>query len=75
MVNREIDLRNSVVNPWAYHTAREQAIRNNVNDPNHPDYDEKHEYFGRPAIARRPKDVPKVSRLILNSWNKRNVNQ
>ena len=57
----------SVINPWAYLTAREQAIRNNVNDPNHPDYDERHEYFGRPAIARRPRDLPP------NEWENNSI--
>lgn len=53
---RRID-RAEVVNPWVFHVAREQAIRRNVNDPQHPDYDENHEYFGRSAIDRRPRDV------------------
>ena len=52
---RRID-RAEVINPWAFHTAREQAIRRNVNDPQHPGYDVNHEYFGRSAIDRRPRE-------------------
>ena len=55
---RDVD-KNSLINPWAFHTAREQAIRTNVNDPQHTRYDKNHEYFGKSAIGRRPKDVPK----------------
>ena len=74
MVNRrEIDLRNSVINPWAYHTAREQAIRNNVNDPNHPDYDERHEYFGRPAIGRRPRDDNSIMPIMRQRFTDNKV--
>lgn len=50
--------RDTLVNPWAYLTCREQAICKKVNDPDHPDYNEEHEYFGRSAIGRRPKDLP-----------------
>ena len=49
----------STINAWAFHTGREHDLRKRVNDPKHPDYDENHEYFGRPAIGRRPKGVPK----------------
>ena len=47
------------VNPWQFHTKREQAIRTNVNDRNHPDFDKEHEYFGKDAIGRPPKDEDK----------------
>ena len=63
---RSVD-KDSIVNPWAFHTKREQAIRKNVNDKTHEDYDENHEYFRKGAIGRRPKDVPKGSPFENNS--------
>lgn len=46
-----------IINPWAFHVIRENAIRKNVNDMQHPNYDETHVYFGKPVISRRPTDV------------------
>ena len=53
---RNVD-KNLLINAWAFHTAREQAIRTNVNDKDHSDYNKDHDYFGKSAIGRRPKDV------------------
>ena len=56
---RKVD-KNSIINAWAFTTSCQQAIRTNVNDPTHADYNQRHKYFGKEAIGKRPDDVPKA---------------